>query len=295
MSLKEGLCTLPIILTKTPSLPSKRKRKPVTGGLQRRRTGTAAWWRPSSTITAGRLRVACRAGRWAPSPFEVNTGEVPKAMEEEDIREVVEGFADCAARLCGLGLDGVEINAGQNSLLRQFLSPLTNFRTDAYGGSLENRARFCREVLEAVRRAAGPGPIVGLRICGDEYAPWGGLKPEDSRDLVLHLCGGGLVDYVAVEVGSIYSLHLTAASMRYPEDYAVPPARLMAQSLTVPVCAAGSMVSLERPKLWPEGIQLVEMTRALIADPYLPVRSGCGRGGSGPVSFATRAALFTGR
>jgi 2,4-dienoyl-CoA reductase-like NADH-dependent reductase (Old Yellow Enzyme family) len=217
---------------------------------------------------------------WAPSPFpEVNTGEVPKAMEEEDIREVVEGFADCAARLCGLGLDGVEINAGQNSLLRQFLSPLTNFRTDAYGGSLENRARFCREVLEAVRRAAGPGPIVGLRICGDEYAPWGGLKPEDSRDLVLHLCGGGLVDYVAVEVGSIYSLHLTAASMRYPEDYAVPPARLMAQSLTVPVCAAGSVVSLELAEsLLAEGIQLVEMTRALIADPYLPVRSGCGEG-----------------
>ncbi len=214
---------------------------------------------------------------WAPSPFpEVNTGEVPKAMEEEDIRGVVAGFAECAARLCALGLDGVEINAGQHSLLRQFLSPLTNFRTDAYGASLENRARFCREVLEAVRRAAGPGPIVGLRLCGDEYAPWGGLKPEDSRDLALHLCSGGLVDYVAVEVGSIYSLYLTAASMCHPEDYAAPPARLMAQSLAVPVCATGSVVSLELAEsLLAEGIQLVEMTRALIADPFLPVRSGC--------------------
>lgn len=217
---------------------------------------------------------------WAPSPFpEVNTGEISKVMEEEDIRGVVEGFADCAARLCGLGLDGVEINAGQNSLLRQFLSPLTNFRADAYGGPLENRARFCREVLEAVRRAAGPGPLVGLRLCGDEFAPWGGLKPEDCRDLALHLCGGGLVDYVAVEVGSIYSLHLTAASMRHPEDYAAPPARMMAQSLTVPVCAAGSVVSLELAEsLLAEGIQLVEMTRALIADPYLPVRAGRAEG-----------------
>ncbi len=233
---------------------------------------------------------------WAPSPFpEVNTGEIPKIMEEEDIRGVVEGFAGCAARLCGLGLDGVEINAGQDSLLRQFLSPLTNFRADAYGGPPENRARFCREVLAAVRRAAGPGPLVGLRLCGDEFAPWGGLKPEDCRDLALNLVDGGLVDYVAVEVGSIYSRHLTAASMGRPADYAAAPARLMAQSLAVPVCATGSVVSLELAEiLLNQGIQLVEMTRALIADPFLPVRAGSAGAGIRPCILCNQGCLVAG-
>ena len=65
------------------------------------------------------------------------------------------------------GLDGVEINAGQSSLIRQFLSPLTNQRADRYGGDIDNRLRFARAVIAAVREATGePGLVVGLRLCG---------------------------------------------------------------------------------------------------------------------------------
>ncbi|MBE9572807.1 MAG: mycofactocin system FadH/OYE family oxidoreductase 2 [Proteobacteria bacterium] len=212
---------------------------------------------------------------WAPSPVpEVNSGEIPKAMEKEDIEDVIEGFASAALRMQAAGLKGVEINAGQLSLLRQFLSPLTNFRTDEYGGSMENRARVCLDVLLKVREEVGPAFIIGLRLCGDEYAPWGGLTPEQSRDIATYLCQDGLVDYLAVELGSIYSVHMTMASMRHPEDYAVEPARIISDAVKVPVCATGSIVSVElAERLVQEGMELVEMTRALIADPMLPSRA----------------------
>jgi len=212
---------------------------------------------------------------WAPSPVpEVNSGEMPKTMEKEDIDDVIEGFASSALRMQAAGLNGVEINAGQLSLLRQFLSPLTNFRTDEYGGSIENRARVCLDVLRNVRKEVGPAFIIGLRLCGDEYAPWGGLTPEQSRDIATYLCQDGLVDYLTVEVGSIYSVHMTMASMRHNEDYAVEPARIISGALKVPVCATGSIVNIElAERLVREGMELVEMTRALIADPTLPSKA----------------------
>ncbi|NJO54398.1 MAG: mycofactocin system FadH/OYE family oxidoreductase 2, partial [Bacteroidales bacterium] len=121
---------------------------------------------------------------WAPSPVaEVNSRELPKEMEDEDIDAVVGGFSEAARFAMAGGLDGVEINAGQDSLIRQFMSPLTNQRGSPYGGDLDDRLRFARAVLRAVRSAVGDVAIVGLRLSGDEYAPWAGIKPEDaSRD-----------------------------------------------------------------------------------------------------------------
>ena len=90
---------------------------------------------------------------WAPSRVpEVNSREVPKSMEATDIRTVVDGFAAAAAAAVAAGCDGVEVNAGQHSLVRQFLSGLTNQRDDEWG---HDRLRFAREVLVAVRAAAG--------------------------------------------------------------------------------------------------------------------------------------------
>ena len=110
---------------------------------------------------------------WAPSPVpEVSSREMPKEMEEEDIAAVIQGFAQSTQYAMAGGLDGVELNAGQDSLIRQFLSPLTNLRNDAYGGSLENRLRFAREIIRTVREQVGRNGIVGLRLSGDEHAPW---------------------------------------------------------------------------------------------------------------------------
>lgn len=100
---------------------------------------------------------------WAPSRVpEVNSREVPKWMEDHEIEAVVTGFELAARDAAAAGCDGVEVNAGQHSLVRQFLSGLTNHRADAWGS---DRLRFARQVLEAVRRGAGkrrgrPAPVL---------------------------------------------------------------------------------------------------------------------------------------
>ena len=93
----------------------------------------------------------------------------------EDIAAVIDGFAAAAQRAVAAGCDGVEINAGQHSLVRQFLSGLTNHRDDEWGA---DRSLFARSVIGAVRRAIGPDVVVGLRLSCDELAPWAGITPE---------------------------------------------------------------------------------------------------------------------
>jgi mycofactocin system FadH/OYE family oxidoreductase 2 len=214
-----------------------------------------------------------QAPLWAPSPVpEVNSREVPKEMEVEDIAAVVEGFARAAGYALAGGLDGVEINAGQDSLIRQFMSPLTNMRQDGYGGSLENRLRFAREVIQAVRRQVGGEAIVGLRLSGDEYAPWAGLKPEDVREIARRLAGDGRLDFISVTSGSIYTRHLTRAGLYMPPGYAAHLAAGINEVVQIPVFAQGSIVdpALAASLLGEGKANAVEMTRALIADPDLP-------------------------
>ena len=99
---------------------------------------------------------------WAPSPVpEVNSRELPQAMDLEDIAAVIEGFRQAARYAVDGGMDGIEINAGQDSLIRQFLSPLTNQRGDDYTGSLDHRLRFARQVIAVVRDEVGRNAIVG--------------------------------------------------------------------------------------------------------------------------------------
>ena len=212
---------------------------------------------------------------WAPSPVpEVNSREMPKEMEEEDIAAVVEGFVQAARYAMDGRLDGVEINAGQDSLLRQFLSPLTNHRTDQYGGSLDNRLRFIRAILQGVRTAVGKPGIVGLRLVGDEYAPWAGIKPEDAAEIAVLLAVDGLIDFISVTSGSIYSGHMTRPGLYMPPGFATHLAGVIKATVPVPVFAQGSIVDPDMAAdLVLQGTaDAVEMTRALIADPELPVK-----------------------
>ncbi len=207
---------------------------------------------------------------WAPSPVpEVNSREVPKEMEADDIAAVIAGFARVAGYAIAGGLDGVEINAGQDSLVRQFLSPLTNMRGDQYGGSLDNRLRFARAVIAAVRNTIGRDPIVGLRLSGDEYAPWAGLKPEDTAEIARLLAEDGQLDFISVTSGSIYSSHLTRAGLFMPPGYAAHLAAGIKQVVQVPVFAQGSIadVGMAEGLLVEEQADAIEMTRALMADP----------------------------
>ena len=213
---------------------------------------------------------------WAPSRVpEVNSREVPKWMEPEDIAAVVDGFASGAALAVSCGLDGVEINAGQHSLLRQFLSGLTNQRADEWGS---DRSLLARTVLAAVREAVGERAVVGLRLSCDELAPWAGITPEQAPALAASLTDG--VDYLVVVRGAIFSAEKTRPDHHEPEAFnldlcqevrAAVPARVavvLQGSVVDPVQAVGAVAS---------GVcDAVEMTRAQVADPDLVAKVASG-------------------
>ena len=143
---------------------------------------------------------------WAPTRVaDAVTRELPKEMESPDIDAVLAGFVQAARLAQSAGLAGVEVNAGQHSLLRQFLSGLTNQRSDEWGPaeSGSGRLRFAEQVLIDVRTALGRGAILGLRLSCDELAPWAGITPDAALDIAAVVAP--LVDYLVVVRGSIYS------------------------------------------------------------------------------------------
>lgn len=209
---------------------------------------------------------------WAPSGVpEVNTREVPKVMEDDDIAAVVSGFGEAARLAVSSGLHGVEVNAGQHSLIRQFLSGLTNTRGDAYG---TDKLRFAREVLHAVRVGAGEDAVVGLRLSCDEMAPWAGIVPEAAAEIAVALVPW--IDYLVVVRGAIFSVPATRPDGHDQPGFnldltgQIRAAVLTAGSGTgaVPVFAQGSIVEWGQAE-WAvsEGrCDGVEMTRAQLAD-----------------------------
>ncbi|NYE49226.1 2,4-dienoyl-CoA reductase (NADPH2) [Spinactinospora alkalitolerans] len=220
-----------------------------------------------------------QAPLWAPSRVpDAVSREVPMEMDADEIAEIVTAFATAARIAVRAGVDGVEVNAGQSSLLRQFLSGLTNRRGDGYGG--EGRSRFAREVLGAVRAAVGEGAVLGLRLSCDELAPWAGITPEAAVPLAAELADAGALDYVAVVRGSIHSAGATRPDGHTPPGFNNGLTRLVRGGLAEPVavCAQGSIVDpAMAEELVAEGTaQLVEMTRAQIADAELGAKLAAG-------------------
>nr|MDT0666348.1 hypothetical protein [Micromonospora sp. DSM 115978] len=105
--------------------------------------------------------------------------EVPKAVEPHEIAEVVAGYGVVAEHCMAGGFDGIELQCSHSSIVRGFLSPATNQRTDSYGGSAENRFRIVRRVIEAVRAAVPPSMVVGIRVNGDDGAGENALRNAD--------------------------------------------------------------------------------------------------------------------
>jgi len=224
-----------------------------------------------------------QAPLWAPSRVpEVNSREVPKWMEADDIEAVVDGFGAAAESAVDADLDGVEINAGQHSLVRQFLSGLTNQRDDDWG---HDRLAFARQVIEAVRAAAGDR-VVGLRLSCDELAPWAGVTPEMAPGIAATLVGAGL-DYLVVTRGSIYTVEKTRPDFHEPTGFNVELCASVRESVhaehpDVPVILQGSIVETGQAE-WalggyddPARCDAVEMTRAQIADPDLVAKLAAG-------------------
>ncbi|MGH9299214.1 MAG: FAD-dependent oxidoreductase, partial [Acidimicrobiales bacterium] len=206
-----------------------------------------------------------------PSPIpDIATREVPKEMEDAEIAELIASFAAAGRLASEAGCDGVEVNAGQSSILRQFCSGLTNHREDGYG---EDRTRLLKEVLDGVRHAVGTG-IVGLRFYCDELAPWAGTVPTAAADMLVALVAGdSRFDYVTVVRGSAYGAGATRPDGHVPMGFNREATALVRSRLprAVAVIAQGSIVDVgDADSLLEDGTaDAVEMTRAQIAEPRL--------------------------
>ncbi len=215
---------------------------------------------------------------WGPSALaDIVFGETAKAMEAEDFEELVESFSRAAGFVRAGGLDGIEIDLGPESLLRQFLSPLTNQRQDEYGGSLENRLRLPLQVLEGIRKVVGNDFTVGIRLCADEKF-WGGIGVEEAQEMARHLGQTGGIDFVNVTLGTYYNLHLILASMHTPPGYTVELAEKIKAAVPLPIMAS---YQINTPQMAEETValgkaDLVGYVRQLICDPDFPrkIRAG---------------------
>lgn len=212
---------------------------------------------------------------WGPSTVpEAQQGRTPIPMTQAMIDEVVAGFAAAARRCREGGLDGVEVHAAHGYLPGQFLSPLTNRRSDGYGGSLENRTRFLREVLAAIRGAVGAGFPVGVRLSGTEGVA-GGIQPDEARGTAEILEAAGLVDFVNVSMGSYYAFHKFIGAMHEPLGYEIPTSEPVTKAVRVPTIVTGRIMDLhDAERIVRSGIaDLVSMVRATIADPEIVAKS----------------------
>jgi len=208
--------------------------------------------------------------------------DVPHELESEQIAELVRAFGEAARRCREGGLDGIELSMAHNHLIDQFWSPLFNQRQDEYGGSLDNRMRFGMEVLRETRRRVGRDFVVGARISGDEFTR-GGLTAADMAEIARRLTASGLVDFLSIIGGGAHTYELQAAAvpnMSYATGVFVPLAAAIKQAAPgMPIFHASRIVDpVHADRTVAAGqIDVVGMTRALIADPELPQKAREGR------------------
>ncbi len=204
--------------------------------------------------------------------------EIPKEMTLDDIREIQDAFGAAARRLREAEFDGVELQGAHGYLLTQFLSPYSNARQDEYGGSLENRLRFVREVIDTVRRNVGKDFVVGIRISGDEFVP-GGLTIEDMKEICQELESTGQIDYISVSVGNYTMGQLITPPWYVPHGSFVYLAANIKAVVDVPVVCVNRINDplLAEKILAEHQADLIGMCRALIADPELPRKAMEGR------------------
>lgn len=212
---------------------------------------------------------------------EPNHREVPGVVRRGEIDVIVKAFGDAALRLKQGGFDGVELSAAHCHLIDQFWGAHVNLREDEFGGDLENRMRFGFMVIERVRQAVGDDFIVGIRITGDDFVE-GGLNNDLMCDIAKRLSDHGMLDYFNVIGGSGETLPAEAAcvpSMNFPLACFRHLSGKIREVVKEPVIAVGRIndpVVAERLLGDGQG-DIVAMTRALIADPYLPQKAREGR------------------
>ena len=208
-----------------------------------------------------------------PSPM---VGVVPQELTTAMIDELVEAFAAAARRCEQGGLDGVELHGAHGYLIGQFLSPATNLREDRYGGSLENRTRFLREILAAIRAETSPGFPVGLRISADDQIE-GGIEPEEAAAIAKLVEPD--IDFLDVSLSSYWRFHRLLSTLDEGLGYEVPTSEVVTAAVDVPTIVTGRITTLDHAEhLIKSGVaDLVSIVRGMIADPELVAKARDGR------------------
>ncbi|USX19749.1 NADH:flavin oxidoreductase/NADH oxidase [Oxalobacteraceae bacterium OTU3REALA1] len=248
-------------------LEAVRKHSDMPVGIQLghagRKASCAAPW-------DGGAQVAADQGGWtteAPSavPY-ADTDRPPVALDNTGLARVREAFAQTARRAARLGLDMVEVHAAHGYLLHQFLSPLSNQRTDQYGGSLENRMRFPLEVFDAVREAFPADKPVGVRISATDWVEGGWDLPQ-SVAFSEALAGRGSA-YVHVSSGGLSALQ----KIDVGPGYQLPFAHEIKRQVEVPVIGVGMITTPEQAEtaIRDGSADLVALARGILYDPRWP-------------------------
>jgi 2,4-dienoyl-CoA reductase (NADPH2) len=216
---------------------------------------------------------------WGPSPVaDPLFREVPKAVTHAEIDEIVAGYALVAEHCAEGGFDGIELQCSHSSIVRGFLSPATNHRTDEYGGTLENRARLLVEIVAAVRREIGRGMALGVRICGDELVE-NGTTIDDAVRIAELVEATGHVDYINTSIGvATASLFMIEASMHIPPGYAMFIPSAIRKAVELPVVGVGRFKDpLQAERALAEGhCDLVGVVRGQIADAEFVAKARAG-------------------
>ncbi|MCS6882679.1 MAG: mycofactocin system FadH/OYE family oxidoreductase 2 [Oscillochloridaceae bacterium] len=213
---------------------------------------------------------------WAPSSVaDPMFREVPKAVELEDIQEIIAGYAQVAYHTRLGGFDGVELQCSHSSIVRQFLSRHNNLRTDGYGGGLEQRMRLLREIIAAIRARVGRDYVLGVRLCGDELIR-DGIVLDEAVAAARILEADGLIDYINTSIGTAtHTLYMIEASMHIPPGYALFISSAIRKAVRLPVIGVGRIKDpIQAERVLQEGhADLVGIVRAQIADPEFARKS----------------------
>jgi len=200
----------------------------------------------------------------APSAIQFSEEyKVPKEMTKDDIKEVVEAFKTAARRCVDIGYDIIEIHGAHGYLINQFLSPLSNKRTDEYGGNLENRTRFLKEIVKAVREVWAKEKALILRVSAEDYVEEGN-HPEDLANIINLVKDEG-IDIIDVSSGAV----VPARIKPYP-GYQIKFAEIIKEKTGLPVIAGGLITS---PQMAEEILQndradMIFLGRILLRKPY---------------------------
>ena len=230
-------------------------------------------------VHAGGQASSASAGRQplAPSAVKVDQyPEMPAELSRLEIQEIVQAFARSARRTKQWGFDGVQLHGAHGYLINQFLSPLTNHRTDLYGGTRENRCRFLFEVYQEVRRAVGAEFPVMIKLNATDNLS-GGLELDDALFAASELSAFGL-DAIEVSAGTAASGRLGPARSRIKtvdqEGYNLDLALRIKAAVKCPVLVVGGFrsYSVAEQAISEHGMDAVALSRPLIREPDLPNR-----------------------